>query len=589
MPVLAPLVVQVVPATPAASTALQVSVVVPGASPAKWRAVVLLGGMDISARLTGVIEVEATEGAARIAEFSMVPPAGVVTPPDWVGQRVTIDFAEAGSAGQAINAQRVFTGVVDVPIYDVSTGLATFECTDQRQEVIANTPRTWLATNIGGYYSEAVSGPAADNLQYAQARLASVPAALDLDVFQRPRVTPWAAATPYTTLSEADVLDGSLGVSMASRADLRNTVEVSFEYRYPRLRSRTLVSEWYVDGDYRAKDLATKSMVEQALTGLSGWQLDGSILYVQAPSGSQSWNGGIYYLSPEVASLTCIGWSAVHRSRWVQTVTERSTITVSNAASVAAIGQARETLTGATLQAEYDASGWLGNYSAAPLPATGVAGDSAYDFGETGVSDRNAANAAMEVLVAQAQTRVQETHRGARVNFSVPLRADYDLIHTHAIDATLADGRRVRAIGKTHGLAHVMDLDAGEATTAVSLAISGHASVGVQPYTPPSALAQPSDPSPAPDPGAFHVTASTYAGYTTGALAYDADTMIGFACNRVADDALGTYDPFGEVYPHQFSVRAPDIEATALDPLELTSSGSFAVDVPQDLFEVTAS
>lgn len=580
--------VRVAAATPAAAFPLAVHVFTPGASPARWRPVVTLGGVDVSARITGVISVEAGESEARIASFSVVPSSGTITPADWVGKRVTIDFAEADSSGSAINVQRLFTGVVDIPEYDINSGVAQFACTDQRQEVIANTPRAWIDANVGGYYSAAVAGEPADNLQYAQARLATVPVALDLDAWQRARVTPWASDTPYMSLTEADIVDGSLTFSLPSRADLRNTIEATFEYRFPRLRSRTIISNWYLAGDYRAKsNLPTKAMVDDALTGLPGWLLDGGVGYYEPPIGTQTWNSGIYAMPADVAAQLCIGWTARHRARWVQQVTERYTIRVSNAASVGAIGEARDSIVGATLEAKYDASTWLTNFSAEPLLQRTSAGDEAYDYGAAD-SDRAASDAAIEAVVASAQTAVRASHRAGRVGFSVPTRADYDLAHTFAINATMADGRRLQAAGKAVTVRHDLDLLGGSATTAVEIAISGHAAVGLQPYDAPSAPTQPADPSAAPAATAWSLKAGTYVGQRVGQAAYDDEGMVGFTTNLVADDATGTYDPFGDAYPIRFRVASPEIEASATNPLDLSATHEYAVDIPQDLFEVTS-
>ena len=195
-----------------------------------------------------------------------------------------------------------------------------------------------------------MAGAPVDNLQYAEARLASTPQALELDAWGSPRVTPWHLTSVYASLGAADILDGSLSASLPSRADLRNMVETTFEYRFTRLRSRTIMGGWHLAGDYRAKEnLPTKAMVEQALDGMAGWQRMGNVGYQEPPHGSQNWNGGIYYMAPEVANQLCISFASRHMTRWAQTVTERYTIRVTNAASVAAIGPARDTTSGGVL------------------------------------------------------------------------------------------------------------------------------------------------------------------------------------------------------------------------------------------------
>ncbi|HPA40314.1 MAG TPA: hypothetical protein PLV04_16325, partial [Phenylobacterium sp.] len=45
-----------------------------------WSASVSLDGVDVSARVVGVIEVDAEENASRIASFSLIPATGSINP-----------------------------------------------------------------------------------------------------------------------------------------------------------------------------------------------------------------------------------------------------------------------------------------------------------------------------------------------------------------------------------------------------------------------------------------------------------------------------------------------------------------------------
>ncbi len=581
-----PLRVRVVAPTVHAPVPLRVQVSPVGAAVLKWRPVVVLDGVDVSARVTGVVEIEAEESSARIAAFSLLPQPGQVQPAAWVGRPVSISVADAAGTG----VWRRFTGVVDVPHYDVNTGVVTYECTDQRQEVIANAPRAWVDAQIGGWWSEPVFGAALDTLAYAEARLQTVPKALSLDAWQRPRVTSWlVAGTPYANFDAGDVLDGSLSVSLASRADLRNVVETEAQYRFPRLRARTIVTDWRLAGDYRAKgNLPTRAMIEQAITGLPGWQLRGKIRYTAPPVGSQSFNGGIYNMPADVALQLAIGFTARHEARWSQTVTERVRVEVRNQASIDAVGEARDTRSGATLQVDYDAALWVGDMSAKPYLSRLTPGDMSADVGGAGTTDRAAFDNAVATLAARGGVAVQAAHRGNRVSFDLALRPDLDIGQTLHVDATLADGRRVVARAVVGALAEVLDADTGGATSRVTLYASGLASVGVQPYDPPVAPAQPDDPTPASAQNAYTLKCGTYVGRVNPSVSFSEDAMVGFITNLIADDVFGAYNLSGELFPVQFSVEAPEIEAGARDPLELETLAQYAIDVPQDLLEIYA-
>lgn len=556
-------------------------------SPARWRPVVTLGGVDVSARLVGDIDVQAAEGEARVASFSLAPAAGTLILPDWTGQAVTIDIAAQATDGSPTDARRLFTGVVDVPDYDLAAHVVTFDCTDQRQEVLGNTPREWVDTNVAGYHSTAVSGEADDALEYASARLASVPAALDLDAYQSPRVTLWALPEPAgITFTEASILDGSLRLQLASRADLRNEITTRLQYRIPRLRARVIECQFErTISQYTSQglDIPSRAMIEQALSGLSGWSQLGDVNFVAIDPGvyeSVGGSGSIFtVVSATDAPNLALGFSASFYSRWVQSVTEDYAITVRAEASVDAIGSARESLTGATLDAEFDAASWLDNPATEPELTLPPVGDVALDYGAPGATDRAAAQNAIETLIAQARVAALATHRTTRVAASVAIRADIDLDKRIEIDTTT-----LHASGKVVRLAHRMSIEDGSATTEFDLAISGFNSVGLQPDDAPAAPAAPVDPTPAPGPARLAATIDLYVGQTEDAPPYDEATMIGFSTNARAGAG---FDALAPAYPLAMSIGAPEIEAAARDPITLDKSATFAVAIPQDTLEVT--
>lgn len=556
-------------------------------SPARWRPVVTLGGVDVSARLVGDIDVQAAEGESRVASFSLAPAAGTLILPDWTGQPVTIDIAAQATDGSPTDARRLFTGVVDVPDYDLAAHVVTFDCTDQRQEVIGNAPREWVDANVAGYYSTAVSGEADDTLEYASARLASVPAALDLDAYQSPRVTLWALPEPAGLIfTESSILDGSLRLQLASRADLRNEITTRFQYRIPRLRARVIECQFErTISQYTSQglDIPSRAMIEQALSGLSGWSQLGDVNFVAIDPGTYEsvGGGGSIFTTVSVtdAPNLALGFSASFYSRWVQSVTEDYAITVRAQASIEAIGSAREALSGATLDAEFDDAAWLDDPATEPELTLPPVGDVALDYGAAGATDRSAAQTAIETLIAQARVAALASHRGTRVAASVAIRADIDLDKRIEIDTT-----SLRASGKVVRVSHRMSIEEGSATTEFDLAVSGFNAVGLQPDDEPAAPAAPVDPTPAPGPAALAATIDLYIGQTEDTLPYDEETMIGFSTNARAGIS---FDALAPAYPLAMSIGAPEIEAAVRDPITLDKSATFAVAIPQDTLEVT--
>lgn len=552
----------------------------------KWRPVVTLASVDVSEYLTGEISVEAEEGEAAVATFTLALPPGPVALLAWSGKPVTIDFAGKAPDGSAIDERRLFTGVVDLPDFDVLEGLVTFTCTDQLQRVMASLPYDWIEANIGGYYSEAVSGEITDALQYADARLASVSASLDLDPYQSPRVTPWHASDdPVLVFNEDAIFSGSLRFQPGSHSDVRNEIVTVFRYRYPRLRGRAVSVDFGGDiSSYtlQALDIPNRGMIEGAVGSISGWTLLGEINYVPVEPGQyeSSGSGGTIFIDISAADAPnlALGFAARFGHRWVQWVTEEFRITVRCQASIDALGLMRSTSEGATLDAEFDDGAWSADPTAQPALTLPPVGDVSLDYGGTGRTDRAAAQRGVETLVARAMREADASHRGTRVGASVPLNARI----TRAVRAEI-DTAKVRAQGKVVRFRHRMDLDSGEHDTDFDIAVAGFVAVGLQDQDDIEAPAAPIDPTPAPGAASYGCVCGIYVGQVTGAPPWDEDNMIGYSTNAKAGP---DYNALAEAYPYALSIQAPEVEAAVRDPITLTQPATYAVAIPQDTLEI---
>lgn len=489
------------PASGQATLPIRVSVVPPvllagaqsvcigdGAS-AVWRVLVTLNGVDMSDQLVGDVMIDASEGAARIAEFSLRPPAGTVLAlATWTGKPVTIDVADY-STGVARYAMRRFTGVVNTPSLDQASRIIDLRCTDDLQGRCDGMTNAQLFTLIGGYDSPAVFDAAAKGWDYAQDRLSTIPASLDISPEGSLRVTPWVPKlTPDILLDDSLVGEGSLQVSVADRSQLVNQVAVEFDYRFPRVKAECYaVSYEYVNmTNFAAFVLASgwwlqRSQVEAAISAAGG--TIESITYTPLPDEVVAVGSGYFTPSAADAEL-CMGFAASVSFDYAQSTEEHHRIAVRNARSITAAGLRRETITGA-LEGVYpdvtaaETSIKLYKDKATSIPPTDSATPEigktvSADVTLTAETNRAAANSAMRALIAVAKTRIWASHRGNTVTVTVPLIPAIDLDKTISIDA---DG--VQAIGKCVRVVDRMSPDNGTAVSEVTVALCSVAGVGI--------------------------------------------------------------------------------------------------------------
>lgn len=546
---------------------------------AAWRPVVTLNAVDVSAQLVGELSIDIEEGAARIAEFSLVLASGaVVTLPAYVGQPVEIFVAAQASDGSAVAPVRVFVGVVDVPSFTPGRRVVGFRCTDDLQGILAAQSIAALDTLIGGHWSPHVFDETADRWQYAQDRLATVAAALDRSATSgNLRLTSWAAKTlPDFAFDAAEIAEGTLAVSLANREQIKNRIEIEFDYRYPRCKRRSVTAtldlpafgwNFLVAGHM----FLQRDAVRQALSAV-GWTAVGgddgitfdavpaSGLYSNPsnPAEQLSWTVGDW------GPLLCLGFTATLTRAYVQSIREAYSIVVENAASVAAMGTLVDRRQ-AAFEVEFDARAWetAANDQAAGVTITGeqvvpiepviavpAAGAEAAANVQPAGFDRAAADAAIRTLVAEAQTAIAAAHRQNSIDFALPIMPTLDV--THTVELTVPG---LAARGKVRALRHRMDITSGEAMTEATLAIASLAGLG---YTHPAdAVTPPAAPTP-PTPG---VGAS-------------------FACTCTFDHLLaGT---------HELEVVTPAVDDESRGDVEIPVAQTYAAGFAEDLFTVTA-
>lgn len=565
----------------------------------RWRPVVMIGGVDFSYRLTGTITVDYSENAASVADLSILPFAGTLLPQDWIGRPVTIDYADKLADGLPANARRLFTGIIDVPSLDSETSVLTLRCTDDFQGKVSAMPHSVLDDAIGGWWSAALSDETDDTWIYAQDRLLSVPSSMELDRYGNLRVTPWAAkSTADFTLGDGSMM--AAGFEFAPRSQYISTVNIEFDYRFPRLKKRVVgvgysypfsLDQIMING----YSIPSRDMIRQAING-TGWEVTAEPTFTPCPAAPQppvNLGGGVFgvwAIGPDVAEALTFGFVAGLRKRYVQSVTHGWRIEVRNLALVSALGKVETTLR-ASLESGFDASAWenyrsvsvtpgLWEVSGPPQPMPLIADPESqgetYVDGSTGAADDPTAAAyAVQTAMAQAQVMIAGAMRGSSVRIEMPIRPLMDCAATVSISCRNGDAK-----GKVRLVRHRLDMLAGRATTEAEIAISTLMGVGYShphtaPFCPPAPVPPPVEDAAAPD-GLFTFVGSSV---TSGALN---DSMLGFFTN--VSTASPSYLSSAPVYPDQFAMRSPEIEAEHRNNATIELFSSAEAGIAEDLF-----
>ena len=553
-----PVAVSVLPASIIAGAE---SVCIGAGDAAVWTPVVTLAGTDITNRTLGTIRVEAEEGAARIAELTLRPaPGTALNLAAWTGLPLTIDVAD-NALGTPRWPVRLFTGVVDTPAIDLANMTLTLSATDDLQGVCDGMTQAALAALIGGHHSAAVFDAAAGGWDYANDRLSTLPAALDISPLGALRLTPWTPKETADIVLDGLIGDGSLAVSLAQRAALVNEVHITFGYRFPRVKAELHALDWapmnmsgfaqyILDGKY----IPQRAAIEAAI-GKAGGSIE-SITYTPLPDEIIAVGSGYWSPGPNDAEL-CMGVAAGVSFDYAASVEEQHEIRVYAPRSIEAVGVRRETMSGA-LEGVYpdivatETGIKLYKDQVTSIPPADVATPvlektTSAEVTLTPETNRAAANNAMETLISIAKTRIWASHRGNSVSLTVPLMPAIDLDKTVALNDS-----GVAAKGKVRRVVHAMDTDSGAATSEVTLALCSVAGVGI-----------------------VHDDSTTTAPAGTTAGQSNITTAPSVVFNN------------GEAEDHTITITFPAVEAAERNGSAVVLPSSYAAPLVEDLFTIT--
>ena len=589
--------VPVLVASGVATLGLQVSVVsslvfTSAAGAVRWSPLVVIGGVDVSARLAGAISVSAAEDSARVASFSVVP-ASPAELWGFDGKTLTIDVALFKSTSTAV--YRLFTGIIERYEFDPVTRVAQLACRDGWQErPLACTSAADVEALLGGLATPSAavapwSATEPDPAAYFSTLLDTLPGATAIDANGLWRVIPWSIGAPLATFTSDDVFDDSVRVLTAARADVPSAVKAALAVRYHRLHAAEVDLNWTAVANtyYVVDGLPTlpKSTVMEALQGVSGWLIKGKPAIVEPLPGNYPvlvMGNTVYYtVSAEFARTTCKSFTATMYRRWYQEVEASYTITIPMGGA-----SDRDESIRASVASTFDAGAWetapsaesaSGIYQAnAPtvatpptgyegLPAPFPPGNGALDYlGDITLPDLQAA---AQHVVARAVRKAAAGKRNRRVVFERPLDPRWEIGAVLALNAC-----GVSAVGQVSEFEHDLDLDTGSVASTFTLAVPE--SVGAST----SFVATVAAPSASVTHALTDPVLSTHVGasYDTPAVPVE-DDLLGFLCNVVPTSA--NYDASKPVFEPQFRLILPEIAASVRDPLsvEVPISASVAI------------
>lgn len=522
-----------------------------------WAARVTLGGVDVSARLTGEIQIDAEEGAARVAHFRLAPSGAQISLASLARQPVVIEQVRFDASGARIGLYRLFTGVVDTPEYSADTHVLTLTCSDSRQAKIAAMTRDQLdALTPGAVWSPFVFDRYALAEQYLADRLSTLAGAVDGDAWGALGFTAWSGAVTRQ-FGDDEILDGSAQPRLVGAASARRT-RLTLTYRRQQAVVRG-IAFWYQAPSLSMQfNLGTRPLsrnaVEQALQG-SGASVVGGINWTPYPVGASVENIGAIFSTPAEAASLCLGATAWLNRRYSRAIDEVWTVDIGSEGTrtdesrvVAVEWDATESNTRHAPANAVTAFTTLQNDTPIPhIPARTIVGETHVDYVPPGQPTDADFAVAGQVGIRAAARAVAETLRGSTIGFSVALAPTITLRMFVGVNAAAVSGS-----GKVVRVAHRLNIEAGSAITDVEVecvSVSLPAVPELQRAEIPAEIKG----------GALAAKAETWFGGMVNSRPWDETVMFGYSGNV---SSLLTVSG-APIYPEQFSVMVPGIEERA--------------------------
>lgn len=585
-----------------ASCQLAVSIISPlafstSAGYSSWAPTVMISGANVSARLTGRIDVTAAEDSARVASLHLVPSTAADLD-GYEGQGITIDATLFRPGNTA--TVRLFTGIVERVEFSPFSRVASLSCRDGYQErpLACSSAADVEALFSGGAFSSSALLPwdasKPDPEAYFSGLLATFPGAVAIDANGLWKAAPWTIGAPAASFGAGDVIDGSVSYKTPARADLPQDIQAALVVRGSRLHAAEVALYWQalpyshyiVDG----VPALPKTVIQEALNQIPDWlPKRAPVLTGPRPGVYGPIAGGYYVVTHDGAALYCEQFSGTYYRRWYQEVEVSYTVTIPMGGLSNRDESIREHIT-----STFDAASWErapsaesgnGLYTAnppavnvaltgyeglpAPWPPTNGAMDHLPDVLPADLQD------AANFVVAKALRLAASGRRKRQVGFARPLDARWEIGDVLAVNAV-----SIAATGQVVEIAHSLDIDSGAAESSFVLAVpEGNSTTTdftagvVAPYC-----------------GVGHALTAPTLGNWVGAsyntiLPVVEANLLGFLFN--CDPRGSNYDASKPTFLPQFRIIMPAIPAPDRDPINITQPMTGAVNIAAGSLAIT--
>lgn len=571
---------------------------------------ITIGGRVLTESILGnSLQITHSEGESALCDIVLIPPAGSQDLDEWHGKAVQVNVVHSSGS------YRIFTGRVDYPEFDLIGKTTTLRCTDSRIDRLESL--TEAQVRMIGYYSAAVFGEPSNRMAELEARLSTIPYALDYDTLGNRRLTAWEPkATADHTLADSSIYRRTPTVTVLPSNRVVNNITINLEYQYQRLRQRhrsyTFDSELgaCTYGVYGLPPTATEL---QETINAAGWQytnfsyspLDAAGIYSCQAGGLYTATTTRLYWSttnidavkqPKLDSsgntITDTQGSTVYESvpvkitdtryvyandatwtaskRFAQNISEQITLTVTAPQSITQYGQVdREYSFG--YADEFPTDAWE-DYTAhaAPPAISTVSANGDYTIDKT--DNLGEYNAAMQCALAKARTEIIAAHRDNRVLIQTPVWPQVQLHHT--IETT---GGVVRCKGKASKIKHYFNLSDRDAFTEVEISLSRAPGTATD-----SGLTLPTRPSVTDE--AFTPSQIVLKTHTIPIGGKIDDAWTGYIFQETARPSASL--PYGLKVPVAMIIDTQGVDAASRDTKTATGTATNTVLIRNDLLEI---
>lgn len=578
-----------------------------------WTVAVRVGGTDVSHLLSGSVSIDREEGSAGIATFNLFYPPGETVPTSMPNNRVEVDFV-AEVDGDGVQS-RLFTGFIAEPRWSADTRVMAITCTDRLQQRIESMSVAEIDALALGSWSADVFEPVEgrSRYDYAMERISTEPVSLDTSAMGEIRRTSWFATAPAFLFGHGSTIFRSVSIDLAQPFNSTNRGEVVVRYRYNRVWQLNQLYTWKHPGAHSAigipgfcewrvwsTDVPDVQLVQEAIDG-SGQVLIGSPVYDRIPTSAPDPCGnGNPWVNNYPDFLLGIGLTTARR--WVQTITEEYTLTLATASGMLTDQQV---ITRESVQFEIEDTrldDWENSLEGkgsgvsdtdppalpAGVPSAGWVWNPASNgaAGYNDITSEPRRTGALLVMLRRMQVELIKAHRGTTVSWSVPTShaLGVDLVHTLELDDQYAKAR-----GKCRRIQHRLDMDSGEASTQISIAVMRGGGLGdpldipARPdmSLPPLAGAASGIGMQTQIGGRLHHPPGASGPVDGGPVEPFDDSIVGFAGNYSVSDDLTA-----EKFPYRFKLPHREVPAAYTDELVRSAERLYRVSIPNDLLEL---